>query len=246
MKLGSRTKLTEEETRQLISETQNGSEEALEQLTLHSIGLIKAVVKRQGKPLQEQEDLFQLGAIGLMKAVRGFDLDSGYKFSTYAYPTIDGEIRKFLRDKGNLFKIPRDINVAAGKIHVQELYDNTPEEVMKTLGLEKIETAEFALQLAKNFVRSIDEPFKVGKGDKDAVTLADQLPDDVNNHWFDEIVFRDSFKVLNERERKIITLRYYEDRAQHEIAPTFGVSQVQISRIERKALAKLREQLVES
>jgi RNA polymerase sporulation-specific sigma factor len=247
--MGSLTKvqhriLKEEETRELIRRAQQGDEEAKEQLVIHNVRLVRNVVKRLNKLHQDQEDLFQIGMIGLLKAIQKFDVSVGVKFSTYAVPTVNGEIRKWLRDKNELLKVPRDITLAANKIHVQELYDKTPEELVETLDID-LRVAKSALTFAKENMMSLHEPVGLDVTRGEPATLLDMLQDDVNSEWFDMIAFRAAMEVLDERERTIIDLRYRYEMHQREIAPIVGCSQVHVCRLERKAIGKLKDSFLE-
>jgi RNA polymerase sporulation-specific sigma factor len=236
--------LKEEETRALLSKAQQGDEEAKEQLVIHNVRLVKSVVKRLKKLHQDQEDLFQIGMIGLLNAIKKFDLSVGVKFSTYAVPTVNGEIRKFLRDKNELMKVPRDIVIASNKVHVQELYDKTPEELAEILDI-SLRVAESALSYAKDTIKSIHEPvgFDVKKGEP--VTLLDMVHGDVNSEWFDMIALRAAMDVLDDREKKVINLRFNHGMHQRDIAPIVGCSQVHVCRIEKKAIGKLKDSFLE-
>lgn len=236
--------LKEEETRELISKAQQGDEEAKEQLVIHNVRLVRNVVKKLKKLHQDQEDLFQIGMMGLLNAIKKFDLTMNVKFSTYAVPTVNGEIRKFLRDKNGLMKVPRDITLAANKVHVQELYDKTPEELAEILEID-LRVAKSALSYAKDNMMSLHEPvgFDVKRGEP--ATLLDILHGDVNSEWFDMIALRVAMDVLDDREKKVINLRFKHGMHQRDIAPIVGCSQVHICRIEKKAIGKLKDSFSE-
>jgi RNA polymerase sporulation-specific sigma factor len=241
-----RTKrLSEAVNRELIEAAQKGDEAAETRLVVASSGLVYNTAVRYKKKHEHEasEDLFQIGMIGLVKAIRKFDLNSGYKFTTYAVPTVDGEIRKYLRDKANLIKVPRDINVAAQKIHKFDMYETEVEGIMTTLGIDR-QTALMAQQFAKYQVASLDEPIAVKEG-AEQVTLMDQVEDANGKDWFEEVAIREAFKVLDDREKTVIEMRFFKDHKQSEIAGILGVSQVHVSRIERKAISKLKDQLIE-
>lgn len=237
--------LTEEETAALIVKIQDGDEDAEELLVEHNIRLVWSVVKRFKKDPQEKEDLFQLGSIGLIKAARKFDLSKGYKFNTFAVPCIQSEIRRFLRDNGGIFKVSRPLNETANKIHTQELYEKTPEEIAKALEMDDIELVADALHFAKNHMtRSIEEKVQNTISGAEPSTLGEMIKDE-NEDWFDTLAIKMLITGLDAREQKVIRLRYLDDLSQYEVADIIGVSQVHISRIEKKAIKKMRELCLE-
>lgn len=236
-------RLTEADNKILIAAAQRGDEEALEKLVLHSAGMVKSVVRKFDTLRDEHEDLIQVGMLGLMKAIQKFELDRGMAFSTYAIPTIYGEVRRHLRDHVKLFKVPRPISEACNKIHVQQLYDLSPEEIRDKLSID-IETAEYALTLSKQHTLSLDKAMMAGKNGADERSLLDTLAD-IAFCGYDIVEFQLAFQVLTAREQEVLRLRYYNDRFQSEVAKVLGVSQMQVSRIERKAIAKLKDQFVE-
>lgn len=236
-------RLSEAENKLLIAAAQGGNEEALEKLVLHSAGMVKSVVRKFDMVKDEQEDLVQVGMLGLLKAIQKFDLSRGMAFSTYAVPTIYGEVRRHLRDRVRLFKVPRPISEACNKIHTQQLYELSAEEISKEIDVD-LETAEYALTLAKQQTLSLDKVLFAGKDGSDETSLMSTLADTGFN-GFDSAEFRLAFNVLTDREQKVLKLRYYQDQFQSEIAQVLGVSQMQISRIERKAISKLKDQFVE-
>jgi RNA polymerase sporulation-specific sigma factor len=193
----------------------------------------------------EPEDLFQIGCIGLLKSIDKFDLSYDVKFSTYAVPMIIGEIQRFLRDDGTL-KVSRSLKETANKIRkvkdelskksgrqptikeVAEALDLTPEEVV------------FA-QEANKPLSSIHET--VFENDGDPITLMDQVSDDSQEKWFENLALNEAISALSERERLIVYLRYYRDQTQAEVASRLGISQVQVSRLEKKILKTIKDQI---
>ena len=227
----------------LIARAQAGDKTATEQLLEENTGLIRAVSRRYWGRGVEADDLFQLGSLGFLKAVAGFDLGFGTRFSTYAVPKIAGEIRRFLRDDGAV-KVSRTLKERAVAIHL------TRDRLSKSLGREPVlsELAE-ALELtveeiaeaetASDPVASIQQP----AGD-DGLTLEAVLTDSpMEEQLVERLALRQALERLPEREARVLALRYFHAMTQERAARIVGVSQVQISRIEKKALAHLRELL---
>ncbi|MCI8413294.1 MAG: SigB/SigF/SigG family RNA polymerase sigma factor [Clostridia bacterium] len=229
-------------TLQLIEQAQNGSETAKEELIGKNSPLIKSVIRRYRNKGVEYEDLYQLGCIGFLKAIRNFSAQFGVKFSTYAVPMIAGEVKRFLRDDGYI-KISRSVKSLAAKIsHYVETYKNTHndspdiETIAAAFGIEPQE-AVFALDSAK-FPLSLHEK----TDDEHSQSLMEKLASkETVEDNLDKIILKDAVAALDEREKKIIVLRYYRDKTQSEVARVLGVSQVQISRLESKILEKIRK-----
>lgn len=233
--------LSQEETQNLISLAQSGDEVAAEKLIEHNSPLIKSVVKRFRGRGVEFEDLFQLGSIGMLKAIKNFSTEFNVRFSTYAVPMIVGEIKRYLRDDG-LIKVSRVIKALSCKIayfseDYKNKYDKSPsiDEIAIALDVEPQEVA-VALESNKMPVSIYD------KGeDEDGQSIMDKLmSSDSDEDTLDRIIIRDAIKDLNERERKIILMRYYQDRTQSEVAKELNVSQVQVSRLENKIIDKIK------
>ena len=227
----------------LIARSQAGDRRATERLIEENVGLIRAVARRYAGRGVEADDLFQLGSLGFLKAVEGFDLGFGTRFSTYAVPKIAGEIRRFLRDDGAV-KVSRTLKERAAAIRLAR------DRLCKALGREPVlsELAE-ALDLspeeiaeaetAAGAVESIQQP--AGESGLTLETvLSDSAPEEA---LVERLALRQAVRRLPEREAKVIALRYYHDLTQDRTAAVIGVSQVQVSRIEKKALAHLRELL---
>ncbi|PYZ98500.1 RNA polymerase sporulation sigma factor SigF [Alteribacter lacisalsi] len=239
--------LKDEELKRLIAEAQNGNQESRDRIVSHNTRLVWSVVQRFLNRGYEPDDLFQIGCIGLIKSVDKFDLNYDVKFSTYAVPMIIGEIQRFLRDDGTV-KVSRSIKESANKIRKMK------EELTKTLGrvpkvneiAEKLdmspEDVVFAQEASRNLT-SIHET--VYENDGDPITLLDQISDQNEGKWFDKIALKDVIEKLEERERLIVYLRYYKDKTQSEVAERLGISQVQVSRLEKKILKQLKDQLEE-
>ncbi len=237
--------LGDKEIKELIIKSQKGDESARDQIVNSNIRLIWSVVQRFLNRGYEADDLFQIGAIGLLKAVDKFDMSFDVRFSTYAVPMIIGEIQRFIRDDGTV-KVSRSLKETANKVR------KTKDELSKTLGrlptikeiAEKLhispEDVVFA-QEANRAPSSIHET--VFENDGDPITLMDQISDESQNKWFDKIALQDAIRSLNERERLIVYLRYFKDQTQSEVAERLGISQVQVSRLEKKILLNIKQQL---
>lgn len=239
--------LTDEEVRTLIQASQRQDQQAREKLVNSNTRLVWSVVQRFLNRGYEAEDLFQIGCIGLIKAIDKFDLTFEVKFSTYAVPMIIGEIQRFLRDDGTI-KVSRSLKETAN--HVRKARDElskvtgrmpTIGEIAEKLGITP-EDVVFA-QEANRSPASIHET--VFENDGDPITLMDQIADDGGSKWFEQFALKEAIKSLNDRERLIVYLRYYKDQTQTEVAERLGISQVQVSRLEKKILQTIKEQLVQ-
>ena len=237
--------LTHRETLELIRQAQSGDQDAKEKLIEQNMPLIKSIVKRYLSKYVDYEDLMQLGALGLIKAINNFDLSFDVRFSTYAVPMIGGEIKRFLRDDGSI-KVSRTLKNTCYKInrYIEEYrseHDREPDigEIASHFGIEPEEVA-FTMDSSRMPV-SIYE----GSEDEDNLTLIDRLAeDDHQDELIDGICLKNLLNELEDREKQIIILRYYRDKTQSEIARTIGVSQVQVSRLENKILEKLRKKML--
>ena len=228
-------------TEELISRSQAGDEAATEALVQENSGLIWAVARRYVGRGTELEDLYQLGCLGFLKAVEGFDLNFGTQFSTYAVPKISGEIRRFLRDDGAV-KVSRGIKEQAAAIKsVRNALTNvlgrepTVGEISRQTGLspEEIALAETATAATESIQRECGE---------EGFSLEDVLTDtDSEEKMVEKIALRQAISNLPERERTVIQMRYFHGLTQDRVAKVLEVSQVQVSRIEKKAITLLRE-----
>lgn len=234
-----------EETSVLIAQSQAGSKEARDILVESNLGLVHHIVKRFIGRGHDLQDLFQIGSIGLMKAIDKFDLSFEVKFSTYAVPMITGEIKRFLRDDG-MIKMSRSIKENGWKIRVaserlMNLYGREPTilEISKETELD-VEDIVIALE-ANVEVESIYKTVYQGEGSQ--IYLVDKLPEkkDENEILINHILIEQLLAVLNDEERKLITLRYYKDKTQVQVAKELDISQVQVSRLEKKILKRMRE-----
>lgn len=233
--------------RELIQLSQNGDKTAQDTIMKENMGLVWSVVKKFTNRGYEPEDLFQIGAIGLLKCVQKFDLNYDVKFSTYAVPMIVGEIKRFLRDDG-LIKISRPIKEIAQKskyakeeYHIKYGKEPTINQLATFMEIE-LEDLILGLEAAKE-VESLHAT--IYQGDGSPIYLIDKLARSENeeNATVDLLALKDTIKKLKPKEREIIQLRYFEEKTQTEIAKQVGVSQVQVSRIEKKALENIRREM---
>ncbi|MCI5480408.1 MAG: RNA polymerase sporulation sigma factor SigF [Lachnospiraceae bacterium] len=231
----------------LIEQAHKGDKEARDRLVENNMGLIWSIVRRFMNRGYEPEDLFQIGSIGLLKAIDKFDTGYDVKFSTYAVPMITGEIKRFLRDDGML-KVSRTIKENAVKIRgVRETMSSelnrepTIEELSQKTGISK-EDVVLALDSA-NEVESLHKT--VYQGDGSAILLMDRLEENRNDQeeLLNRLLLEELLKELSDQERELITLRYFEEKTQSDIAKRLGISQVQVSRMEKRILARLRLQM---
>lgn len=239
-------KFSDEQVKEWISQSQSGDDEAREQLVLTNQRLVWSVVQRFLNRGYEADDLFQIGCIGLMKAIDKFDLSYDVRFSTYAVPMIIGEIQRFLRDDSTV-KISRSLketarNVRRVKDELSKKLGRQPHinEIAAEMGIEPTEIV-FA-QEAMRQPASIHET--VFENDGDPIYLMDQIADEGHEKWFDRLSLHDALSRLPERERLIVFLRFFKDKTQAEVAEVLGISQVQVSRLEKKILQQIREELV--
>ena len=228
-------------TEELIASSQAGNEEAKELLVTENTGLIWSVTRRFIGRGVESDDLFQLGCLGFIKAVDGFDLQYGTQFSTYAVPKIAGEIRRFLRDDGAV-KVSRRIKEQAAQIGTMRSKlinllgrEPTIQELAHQTGISAEEIA-----MIENAMASVESIHQ--SSGEDGFTLENVLTDtESEDRFLEKMALRQAITQLPERERNVIHLRYFHCLTQERVAKLLSVSQVQISRIEKKAIARLRE-----
>jgi RNA polymerase sporulation-specific sigma factor len=246
-KQAAHTYLDDAEVKRLIALSQSGDNVARDTLVNCNIRLVWSVVQRFLNRGYEAEDLFQIGCIGLLKSVDKFDLSYDVKFSTYAVPMIIGEIQRFLRDDGTL-KVSRSLKELANKVRKMkdELSKNngripTINEVAEALQISPEEVV-FAQDASKP-PSSIHET--VFENDGDPITLMDQIADESQEKWFEKLALNEAIGTLTERERLIVYLRYFRDQTQSEVANRLGISQVQVSRLEKKILQSIKDQIAQ-
>ncbi|WP_020616740.1 RNA polymerase sporulation sigma factor SigF [Paenibacillus daejeonensis] len=239
--------LDDSEVKRLIALSQTGDSGARDTLVNCNIRLVWSVVQRFINRGYEPEDLFQIGCIGLLKSVDKFDLSYDVKFSTYAVPMIIGEIQRFLRDDGTL-KVSRSLKELANKVR------KTRDELSRQLGrMPTIKEVAHELGITPEDVVLAQEANKpptsihetVFENDGDPITLMDQIADDSQDKWFEKLALNEAIETLSERERLIVYLRYYRDQTQSEVAARLGISQVQVSRLEKKILQSIKDQIAQ-
>lgn len=237
--------LTHEQTIDLITKAKKGDQDAKATLFQENSPLIKSLVKRFLHKGIEYDDLYQIGTIGLLKAINNFDVKFNVKFSTYVVPMVIGEIKRFMRDDGAI-KVSRSIKTLNLKIKkfIDE-YNKTyfkkpsPSEIAKHFDIDESEVI-FVMDSATMPI-SIYTPFE---DDSNSLLLIDRLkPDNSHEDMINNLLLKETIKSLDKRDKKIILLRYFRDKTQSEIAKELGVSQVQVSRLENKVLEKIRDKL---
>lgn len=237
-----------EDILELLKRARQGDKAARDCLVDKNTGLVWSIVKRFGSRGYEYEDLFQVGIIGLLKAIDYFDTSFNVRFSTYAVPMITGEIRRFLRDDG-MVKVSRQIKDNACKIHqVREKFfekegrEATTEEISKSTGL-KLEEVVLAMETGAE-VESLNKV--IYQGENNDICLMDRLeaPEDESERVLNKMLIKKLLDDLRPDERDIIILRYYCNQTQAQIAGRLGISQVQVSRIEKKILNAMRANAV--
>ena len=239
--------LKAEEKEELFRRIKEGDEEARELYIKGNLRLVLSVIKRFSGSSENMDDLFQIGCIGLIKAIDNFDTTLNVKFSTYAVPMIIGEIRRYLRDD-NSIRVSRSLrDIAYRAIYAKETYvknnlkEPTITEIAQEIGIDK-ETIVYAMDAIQNPV-SLFEPVYTEGGD--TLYVMDQISDKKNReeNWVENLSLREAINRLNQRERHIIDLRFYEGKTQMEVAQEIGISQAQVSRLEKNALKTMRNYL---
>lgn len=238
--------LSEEEMTELLKKAKAGDAKAREKLINCNLKLVFSLVQRFDNRGYELEDLFQIGTIGLIKAIDKFDFSYNVKFSTYAVPMIIGEIKRFLRDD-NPIKVSRSMKETAYRVH------RLREQLTKKLGREPSlsELSEELKIKPEQIVAALDAIQQPGsiyetlyQDEGDPIFLLDQLSDPKDHQaWIDKLALRQVLEKLPERHKQVILMRFFEDKTQTEVAQRVGLSQVQISRIERQALKIMRDLL---
>lgn len=237
--------LTAEEKEQLLERASHGDREARQALIDGNLRLVLSIVQRFAGRGENMDDLFQVGCIGLMKSIDRFDVTAGVQLSTYAVPMIIGEIRRYLRDNNS-------VRVSRGMRDIAYKAMQARDTLTKTLGREvTVEEVAAALgetpEQVSRAMEAIAEPVSlyepVYSDGEDSVYIMDQLSDTENSddQWLENIALREAMKTLGDRERRIINLRFFANKTQMEIAEQIGISQAQVSRLEKGALARMRK-----
>ncbi len=239
--------LSNEEKLLLFKKIKSGDKFAREKFVQGNLRLVLSVIQKFSNRGENPDDLFQVGCIGLMKSIDNFDLSQNVKFSTYAVPMIIGEIRRYLRDN-NSIRVSRSLRDTAykalsakEKLTTKNETEPTIDQIAKEIGMEKEEVA-FALDAIQEPV-SLYEP--VYNDGTDAIFVMDQLSDEKNldENWIEEISLKEAMKKLNSREKHILTLRFFKGRTQMEVAKELGISQAQVSRLEKNALKSMKKNM---
>jgi RNA polymerase sporulation-specific sigma factor len=239
--------LTNEEMRVLFEKMHNGDKSARETFIKGNLRLVLSVIQRFNNRGEYLDDLFQVGCVGLIKAIDNFDLSQNVKFSTYAVPMIIGEIRRYLRDNNSIrvSRSLRDIAYRALQVRDQLINKHSKEptisEISKELDMPSEEVV-FALDAIQDPV-SLFEPIYHDSGD--AIFVMDQVKDEKNSDevWLEGIALREAMRKLNDREKLILNLRFFEGRTQMEVAEEIGISQAQVSRLEKSALSHMKKHM---
>ncbi len=236
--------LSQQRMEQLLRQARDGDENARQELIEGNLRLVLSVIQRFDKRGECPDDLFQVGCIGLMKAISNFDPDKQVKFSTYGVPMIAGEVRRYLRDN-SVIRVSRSIrDIAYRVLQCKEALttklgrEPSADEVAKELGLSPEEVSQ-ALEAVCAPV-SLHDPVYSDSGDP--LTVMDQLRDTKNTegNWMEHISLQSAFRALNQRERQILSLRFYDGKTQMEVAGALGISQAQVSRLEKGAISSMR------
>ena len=239
--------LKSKETMELLRRTKEGDMEAREKLIAGNLRLVLSVIQRFDRRGENADDLFQVGCIGLIKAIDNFNIDLDVKFSTYGVPMIIGEIRRYLRDNSSM-RVSRSMRDTAYKVlQLKEKFmaehqrEPTLDEIAQLLDAKR-EDVVFALEAISDPV-SLYEPIYSESGD--AVCVMDQVRDNKNTDekWLDRIALQDAVDKLPERERRILALRFFQGKTQMEVSAEVGISQAQVSRLEKSALEQIRKNL---
>ena len=223
--------LKNEETMELLRRSKEGDKEARQQLIEGNLRLVLSVIQRFSSRGENPDDLFQVGCVGLIKAIDNFDINQPVRFSTYGVPMIIGEIRRYLRDNSAI----------RVRILAQTQREPTVEQIAKELDIPR-EDVVFAMDAIVEPV-SLYEPVYSDGGD--AICVMDQVSDNRNTdeNWTDRIALKDALERLDERERRILSLRFYEGKTQMEVSAEVGISQAQVSRLEKGAINTIKKNI---
>lgn len=239
--------LTEKETKELLAKSKSGDKKAREELTCGNLKLVLSVMRRFYSRGENPDDLFQVGCIGLMKAIDNFDVSQNVRFSTYAVPMIIGEIRRFLRDNSPI-RVSRSVKDLAYRIlkAKEELCSELSREPSLAELSKRLEVSEADISLALEAVSepvSLHEP--IYTEGRDTVCLEDQIrdPSASDDILVEQIALADAIKRLGEREKRILSMRYFDGKTQMEVASMIDISQAQVSRLEKAALDKIKKML---
>lgn len=237
--------LKSSETRELLIKSHQGDKAARDKLIQCNLRLVLSVIQRFSNRGENPDDLFQVGCIGLMKAIDNFDVNQGVQFSTYGVPMIIGEVRRFLRDN-NAVRVSRSMrDVAYKAIQCKEKLtakwnrEPTIEEISKELEMKK-EDIVVAMEAIVEPVSLYEPVFSDGG---DTIYIMDQVGDGNDGDWLEEIAIKQAIRNLGNREKRILSLRFMEGKTQMEVASEIGISQAQVSRLEKGALSKIKQEI---
>lgn len=233
------------EMRELLIQAHEGDKEAREKLIYGNLRLVLSVIQRFGNRGENPDDLFQVGCIGLMKAIDHFDVSQGVQFSTYGVPMIIGEVRRFLRDN-NSVRVSRSLRDTAYKaisskerLTGEKGREPTVEEIAKDLGMRR-EDVVVALEAIVEPVSLYEPVFSDGG---DTIYIMDQVGSGNDGDWLEEIAIKQAIRNLSDREKNILSMRFLKGKTQMEVANEIGISQAQVSRLEKGALGKIKKEI---
>ena len=241
-------KLKNEQMEELMTKLKSGNQDAKKQFIFANLRLVLRVVQRFNIKKENPDDLFQVGCVGLIKAINNFDTTLNVRFSTYAVPMIIGEIRRFVRDSTSM-RISRSIRDTAYQIlkcreSYAKLHKREPslEEISNNLGI-SIKEVSFALDALNEPVSMFEPVYRDGS---ETVRVMDQIGDSKNNQdeWIENFALKDALKKLSEREKQILLMRYYLGKTQIEVSSEVGISQAQVSRLEKDAIKEIRKEIL--
>ena len=239
--------LTAEEKKDLLLKTKSGDMAAREKLISGNLRLVLSIIQRFAGRSESMDDLFQVGCVGLIKAVDNFNVDLDVQFSTYAVPMIIGEVRRYLRDN-NVIRVSRSVRELAyralryrEKIASDTGCEPTPRQIAEALGETESDVSS-AMEAISDPISLYDPVYNDGG---DSVYVLDQLKDEntLDEVWLENIALREALDKLSDREKTIVDMRYYKGKTQVEIAKEIGISQAQVSRLEKGAMNKIRKQM---
>ena len=244
--------ISDDEKKELLIKTRNGDMIARQNLINSNLRLVLSIIQRFGNRGENPDDLFQIGCVGLIKAVDNFNTDLDVKFSTYAVPMIIGEVRRYLRDN-NMIRVSRSVrdlayHALSAKEKLSKKMDREPTvneitEYMKNMDIEcSVDKVTSALEAIVDPV-SLYEPVYNDQGSGDSLYVLDQISDKTSSDevWLENIALSEAIKKLSDRERSIISMRFFEGKTQMEIADEIGISQAQVSRVEKGAIEQMRK-----
>lgn len=234
-------------TAELISLAQEGKQEAIDQLVEQNVGLVWSIVHRFKNTYYDKEDLFQIGCIGLMKAIYHFDFSYNVQFSTYAVPIIMGEIKRYFRDDGTI-KVSRqlkELNLKIQKVREKLINESLKEPTVNDIAEAlQVDAQDVILAIeASYYPTSLNEP--IYEKDGSTISMEERIEDHHHKMWFEKMALEMEIEKLEDKEKMILDMRYNQECNQEVIAKKLGISQVQVSRLEKKIIMKLKSKLVE-